>query len=381
MILSFLHHKSTKKNSFKGIIINLAKTIFVKRKYILPLLLVLQIITLQILSFFPKFVEQYYSNGIYPLIAKFSRIAMGTIPFSVGDCVYFIVIFFVIRWFWLRRKTWRVYWKDNVLRILSFFSVFYFLFYSLWAINYYRLPLFKKMNIQLEYTDAELLVFTKKLIAKTNAVQNEIEKDNNKKIVFPYTQQQVFDMNLNGYKKLSARYPNFTYAIPSVKKSIISLPLTFMGFGGYLNPFTNEAQVNDLMPMYSFPATAYHEMAHQMGYASESECNFIGFLASIENENLYYQYSGYSSALRYCLSNWKIRDKKVLKELKKTINPGILKNYKESENFWRQYDTPIETGFRFFYDNYLKLNHQDDGMDSYNKFVDLMVNYYKTREL
>jgi hypothetical protein len=28
--------------------------------------------------------------------------------------------------------------------------------------------------------------------------------------------------------------------------------------------------------------TANHEMAHQMGYASESECNFIGFLASVK---------------------------------------------------------------------------------------------------
>jgi hypothetical protein len=47
--------------------------------------------------------------------------------------------------------------------------------------------------------------------------------------------------------------------------------------------------------MYSFPMTTNHEMAHQMG-ASETECNFIGFLASIKNDNLYIQYSGYSYA-------------------------------------------------------------------------------------
>jgi hypothetical protein len=72
-----------------------------------------------------------------------------------------------------------------------------------------------------------------------------------------------------------------------------------MGFGGYLNPFT-EAQVNYLGPMYSFPMTA-HEMAHQMGYASESECNFIGFLASVKNDNLHpiFRLHGF-----YCLSNW-----------------------------------------------------------------------------
>ena len=154
--------------------------------------------------------------------------------------------------------------------------MFYFLFHFLWAMNYYRQPLFEKMNIKREYSDADLLAFTKKLIAKTNAIQSQITKNDNLKVVFPYSQEQVFQMNLNGYKNFQ-RISFFTYTNLSIKKSLFSLPLTYMGFGGYLNPFTNEAQVNYLGPMYSFPMTTNHEMAHQMGYASESECNFIGF--------------------------------------------------------------------------------------------------------
>ena len=154
-----------------------------------------------------------------------------------------------------------------------------------------------------------------------------------------------------------------------------------MGFGGYLNPFTNEAQVNYLMPKYNLPTTSCHEMAHQMGYASESECNFIGFLASVHNDDLYFKYSGYSFALRYCLNNWYIRNEKIYQELLKTVHPGILKNYKESEQFWMQYQTPIEKGFHTFYDHYLKINQQEEGINSYSKFVDLMVNYYKNKPL
>jgi hypothetical protein len=33
--------------------------------------------------------------------------------------------------------------------------------------------------------------------------------------------------------------------------------------------------------------TANHEMAHQMGFANESECNFIGFLASVKKQFVY----------------------------------------------------------------------------------------------
>ncbi|MFV8340779.1 DUF3810 domain-containing protein [Flavobacterium sp. XS2P39] len=348
-----------------------------KPKYFLSFFLFIQIVFLQIIPFYPEYVEQFYSNGLYPIIAKFLRIIFGTIPFSVGDFIYFIVITLVLIWFWNKRKSWKLEWKNNILAVLSFVSIFYFLFHILWAFNYHRQPLFEKMALRREYSDADLLTFTKKLIAKTNAVQSQITKNDSLKVVFPYSQEQVFEMNLNGYKNLSNQYSYFTYNHLSTKKSILSLPLVYMGFGGYLNPFTNEAQVNYLGPMYSFPMTTNHEMAHQMGYASESECNFIGFLASVKNPNLYFQYSGYSMALHYCLGNWQVRDEKTFKQLLKTIHPGILKNYKESEDFWKQYQTPIETGFHAFYDNFLKLNQQKDGMEGYSKFVNLMVNYYK----
>jgi hypothetical protein len=353
----------------------------VKKSYILPIFLLIQIIILKIIRFFPQCVERFYSNGFYIYLSKFSRIVLGKIPFSIGDCLYFILILLLIKWFWAKRKTWKEEWKKNLLTVLSVLSVFYFLFHILWAFNYYREPLFEKMSIERDYTDADLLAFTKKLIVKTNAIQSQITKNDSLKVVFPYSQNQVFEMNQNGYKNLSREYDFFTYSNLSVKKSLFSLPLTYMGFGGYLNPFTNEAQVNYLGPMYSFPMTTNHEMAHQMGYASESECNFIGFLSSIKNDNLYFQYSGYSMALRYCLGNWQVRNEKILEQLLKTVHPGILKNYKESEDFWEQYQTPIETGFHAFYDNFLKMNQQKDGMDSYSKFVNLMVNYYKIRPL
>ncbi|WP_269223467.1 DUF3810 domain-containing protein [Flavobacterium sp. IMCC34518] len=350
-----------------------------KRRYILSIFLLIQIIILKIIRFFPESVERFYSNGFYVYLSKFSRIVLGKIPFSIGDCIYFILILFALKWFWTKRKSWKFDWKNNLLTILSVLSVFYFFFHILWALNYYREPLFEKMTIEREYTDADLLTFTKKLIAKTNAIQSQITKNDSLKVVFPYSQNQVLEMNQNGYQNLSREYDFFTYSHLSIKKSLFSLPLTYMGFGGYLNPFTNEAQVNYLGPMYSFPMTTNHEMAHQMGYASESECNFIGFLSSIKNDNLYFQYSGYCMALRYCLGNWQVRNEETLKRLLKTVHPGILKNYKESEDFWEQYQTPIETGFHAFYDRFLKINQQKDGMDSYSKFVNLMVNYYKVR--
>ena len=349
-----------------------------KRKYILILFLLFQIIFLKIIAFFPNVVEQFYSNGLYVWISKISRTALGTIPFSVGDILYGIGIVYLLLSLWNIRKT---NWKDQLLKITSTISVGYFLFHFLWALNYYRVPLFEKMNIQREYTKDDLLVFTEKLILKTNAVQFEITKNKNLKVTNRYSQDSIFKMTQLGYDNLAKQYPFFKYQNRSIKKSLFSLPLTYMGFGGYLNPFTNESQVNYKLPMYGFPNVVCHEMAHQLGFASESECNFIGFLACIKNEDLYFQYSAYSNALRYCMANIGMKDETKFKILKAKINPGIIANYKDSDVFWEQYDTFIDKGFHAFYDQFLKFNQQEDGMESYSKYVDLLINYYTNKQL
>ena len=351
------------------------------RKYILPLFLVFQIIFIKILAFFPEAVERFYSNGLYAFTSKAERFLLGWIPFSFGDILYGILIVYLLISIWKARKTWRSQWKNNLLKVLSGFSVFYFVFHFLWALNYYRMPLFEKMNIKREYSDADLYAFTEKLIAKTNEVQFAITHNKNQKVSNPYTQDSIFKMTQNGYDNLTKEYPFFKYEIPSRKKSLFSLPLTYMGFGGYLNPFTNESQVNDKLPMYGFPNVICHEMAHQIGYASESECNFIGFMTCIKNDDLYFQCSAYTVALRYCLENVIMKDEAKFKSYKSTINLGVIENFKESELFWEKYDTFIDKGFHAFYDQYLKANQQQDGLESYSKFVDLLINYYKEKPL
>jgi len=352
-----------------------------QKKYYLPLGLLIQIVLVQLISFFPEFIESFYSNGLYTSISNFSRIIFGFIPFSIGDFGYLFAIVFLIIGYIKNRKIIKLSWKDRSLKILSYFSVFYFFFNILWGLNYYRVPLFEKLKIEKEYSNEDLLKFTKLLIAKTNSIHSQITQNDSLKVFFPYSQEQVCEMNLNGYQSLSKQIPSLNYKHPSIKKSLFSLPLSYMGFSGYLNPFTNEAQVNDKIPMYNFPTTLTHEMAHQLGYASESEANFIGFLASINNENLYFQYSGYNHALHYCLSNWKFNDEVQFKKLLKTVHSGIIKNYKESEDFWNKYESFVETGFHVFYDRFLKMNQQKDGIDGYSRFVDLLVNYYKNKDL
>jgi 5-methylthioribose kinase len=101
-------------------------------------------------------VERYY-NGLYPFIIFF-RTIFGIIPFSVGDLIYFIFLIFFIKNGVGLKKNLKQDWKNNALHILSFASIFYFVFHLLWAMNYQ--PLLKKWKSK-DYSDEELLHFTK----------------------------------------------------------------------------------------------------------------------------------------------------------------------------------------------------------------------------
>jgi len=353
----------------------------INKKLGLVIFLGIQILIISILKKYPEFVEQFYSNGIYVFLSKLMRYVFGWVPFSVGDLLYTLVCIYIIRWLYLNSK--RIF-KDTLnwlLDIAATLSLAYFAFHILWAFNYYRQPLYKSLNLEAEYTTEQLVSFTEKLIIKSNTIHITLATNDSLKVELPFTKSEIFDKVKDGYQSLSKEYPHLDYQPKSIKKSIYSIPLTYMGFSGYLNPFTNEAQVDGLIPTYKFPTTSCHEAAHQLGYAAENEANFIGSLAAMHNDDVYFKYSGYTFALRYCLVELFKRDPENYKVILPTINKGIIKNYQEVQDFWKAYENPLEPIFEKTFDNFLKANNQAAGMKSYSYVVALLVNYYDNREL
>ncbi|MEZ4793248.1 MAG: DUF3810 domain-containing protein [Gelidibacter sp.] len=350
-------------------------------KSVIALSLILQIVLIKILSRFPEFVERFYTYGLYQLISKLMRYVFGWIPFSVGDVLYTIAGIYIIRWLAINRK--RIF-KDTkkwALDVLCAISIGYFAFHVLWAFNYYRLPLHRSLNIEKDYSTEQLVRITKQLIVKSNKIHHQITLDDSVKVEMPYTKRELIAMAPKGYDELAKEFPNLEHHPASLKRSIYSLPLTYMGFSGYLNPFTNEAQIDGLIPTYKYPTTCSHEMAHQLGYAAENEANFIGSMAAMHHKDIYFQYSGYTFALAYCLGDLYVRDPEAHKVLFKDIHIGILKNYEESRLFWESYQNPSEVFFKNTYSGFLKANNQPGGIDSYSYVVALLVNYYEKKPM
>jgi len=343
---------------------------------ILSIAFPIQILMIKWLGKHPEWITTYYSNGLYPYLSKLERWLFGWIPFSIGDVLYTMLALSIIYFLYKKIKNKIFFSKRTAFQILGFLSLIYFSFNILWGLNYYRTPLYKTLNLDKKKVNKEqLLSFADKLILKTNQIQVEITKNDTIAVAIPYTFKTVFEKSKIGFRQIQKDFSGIDITNTSQKKSSYSFPQIYMGFTGYINPFTAEAQINYLIPKVNLPATTCHEMAHQMGYASETEANFIGFMAAKNNPDLYFQYSAYFMALRYTLNEIRHKYPKDFEVISKKLNRGIIKNQQEINNYYKQYKLPFSLHSRTMYDYYLKANNQDKGFYSYQYMVYLLVKY------
>jgi hypothetical protein len=354
-----------------------------KKTYkILTILLIMQWAFIQLLAQFPAVIETYYSTGLYVYISNFLRFILGWIPFSIGDILYVFACLYILKSIFDSIKKKKFHLKNTLFKVGGIFSVIYFLFNLNWGLNYYRTPLSETFNFKkTSYSNVELNELTLRFIQKVNSIQVAITENDTVIVENIVAKNELNRTAFLAYDTLQSKYSQFKYSNPTVKKSLFSLPLTYMGFSGYLSPLTNEAQVNYLIPKNNYPATTCHEIAHQVGYASEKEANFIGYLAAINSKNIYFNYSGYLMALRYCLAEVYRKNPEQFETFKNELNKGVLKDLKQQREFWESYQNWSEQYFKLFYDSFLKANKQDDGIKGYNQVVLLFINYYLTQEL
>ncbi|WP_304156085.1 DUF3810 domain-containing protein, partial [Mesonia mobilis] len=235
----------------------------------------------------------------------------------------------------------------------------------------------QSLDIDNEYSKEELVLLTEKLIEQSNKIHLEIVQNDTVKVDIPYSKEEIFDITVQGYDHIKKDFPELTYEGRSLKRSLFSWPLTYMGFNGYLNPLTGEAQVNNQIPKFKLPSTTSHEMGHQIGFAKENEANFMACLTTMNHPNPYFKYVGYTFALKYCLGEVNQTDPCEAQNIIGMLNLGIIKNYREVNKFWEEHENPLEPFFKIFYGGYLKANNQPQGIESYNYVVALLVNYFE----
>ena len=246
-----------------------------------------------------------------------------------------------------------------------------------WGADYYMDSFQERSGIYAQPVAAEdLLRVTVYFAQQTALAADTVDRDENG--VFAVPREEILADSPHAYDALEEQFPFLAFDDLGVKPIRLSRAMSMLDFTGVYCPYTGESNVNVDSPACMLPATAAHEMAHQRGYASEQECNFLGILASVTSGNDAYEYSGWLMGYIY-LGNalyrispdtyWAIR-----KALPETVEADLT----DDTAYWNQFrNTAAQKVSNKVYDGMLKAYGQEQGIQSYGTVVDMLVAYYK----
>lgn len=350
------------------------------KKLLLPstLLIIIILFTNQ-----PLWVEQYYTYGLYNnFIAPTLRLLFGWLPFSLGDVLYLLAILYLLKkvvQFFTKKKwqTLKQYWLQYITKATHFLLWFYILFLLLWGINYSRPGIAYQLNITPQKYSTQNIVT---LINYHDSVLKTLDtlQLNN---TAAYTFKACKALIAPSYNNLHTKYNFINNSNISFKKSMFGKAGNYLGFFGYLNPFTNEAQLNNHTPYFLKPFTTLHEVAHQNGYGSESEANLIGYMASMQSNSEPCKMAACFEVLLYAYAELGVRDTLLQKEYIKKASPIFITNYKTLRQYHLKYKSIIDTFTLWLYDAFLKTNKQASGTTSYSELISWLIahkNKYNT---
>lgn len=328
----------------------------------------------------PAFAE-WYSKTIYPFLVTTVGRIMGLFPFSVAElCLYLLILGFAVSGVILIARNIR--YGGGRSRTFSWFSKVILTLAILYTvgcgINYHRESFSEEEGIvTFSYSTEELKEVCIWLTEEVNAVSEEFSRDS-----LGLMELETPEENgaVEAMEKLAETYPSLEGYYPRPKKVSVSEILSYQGVSGVYSPFTVEANYNGDMTAYNMPFTACHELSHLRGFMEEREANFIAFLACIGSERTDFRYSGYLSGWVYCMNALYRMDRTAWQEVRAELGAEAEPDLAANNEFWDSYEGRISETADRINDTYLKVNGQADGVQSYDRMVDLIVAYFGQRK-
>lgn len=325
----------------------------------------------------PNWVEAQYSTGIYPFIGRFLRSITGIFPFSVGDVLYafltivlIIIVFRFVRQL-IRKELNRQQLVKRLERVVLALCWVYIVFYGIWGLNYYRAGIASQLNLQVDsnYTKTELEALRCDLVADLSRLRRQISVDS----ALPMPKGDLLLQAQAAYQKAGKIYSFLAYHKPAVKKSLFGAWGKYAGYLGYFNPVTGEANLRWNVPDVTKPFTICHEMAHQLGYASEDQANFVSYLVCMASDDPYFQYAALLDIYSYLLSELMFKDVEGYflhgRQRLEEMDPLVLHDRKMIRQFFRGEENNVAPVISSIYNQYLLANDQLKGVNSYNDVV------------
>ncbi len=391
-----------------------------QRVYLLVLLLDLLALAANQLAVRSSTFADAYSHYMYRVLSLGIGSVMGLLPFSVVELLLYATILFVLFDFvkQLRRavrvsvacvhsarvsQDAQTHLLAAVARPLRRFLGHLFLILStllvlyvfLCGINYHRTSFSEEAGLSVTidahgtvYDEADLIALCDYLVTEINATEAQLaasaiqvegayigQTSETPKPSAAWlwhagrTGQRAMEKLGQRYHRLSGHYP---YPKPILNTWILSVQQTT----GVYSPFTVEANYNRDIAYYDIPFTICHELSHLRGYMQEEEANFIGLLATIGADDLYFNYSGYVSAWVYAGNALARIDSTAFTTLYARINARTRQDMLYNNAYWQQFEGKPAEAHEQLNDAYLKMQGQTSGVRSYGHVTDLMLEYF-----
>lgn len=335
---------------------------------------------LKLLALFPQFTERYYTGLLYPLISGFQRLLTGWLPFSLGDLLYAAAGAWIIARLYknaraiLRKTFTRATFLASVYRTIKIALWVYVCFNLFWGMNYNRMGIAHQLDISPEtYSRDELVGLTASLVEAVNTTRRSIPDT----VIVFNDRNTLYQQAVDAYESAARMYPFMHYPVASVKGSLYSYFNSYMGVFGYYNPFSGEAQVNTKVPGFLMPFTVCHEIGHQLGYATEDEANFAGYLAAVASGNHRFRYSAYFEMYSYANRQLYLLDSAMAINNSKRLDSLVKLDIRSYKAFLARHKNPVEPYITAFYDQFLQANNQPKGMNTYDDVIGWLLAYRK----
>lgn len=372
-------------------------------------------VMLNLLAWFSPAFCNFYVEKIFPVWGKTYGRFTGLFPVSVGEFMIegFLIMLLIAALLGItaviflcigkicKRFGFIFGIKDRTIRITGFICKKYYkgMAYLLTAVFFiltlncfilYHAPSFSNKYMEEdkeEYSIEELAEVRDFVVKRVNSYAKMMDRDENGLLVY---EKNMEDEAVYAMKVLGKKYARLDgeYSLP--KKIRHSDFLSQQYIKGYYFPFSLEANYNDVMYISSKPATMCHELAHTKGFMFEDDANFIAFLACINSDDIFFQYSGYLSVLPYLDNDFKESldgdmecynsHVKISAQVKK--DRAFL-----TEDAWTEVEkkavfktADVTKATDKFLDTTLLMNGVKEGTASYREVVGLLMRMYETEE-
>jgi len=319
-----------------------------------------------------RYVDLYYSTGIYPFIAKLISGLSSLVPFSIWDLFWVMTIMLLVAGLILAifRK---MKWKTYGLRVLQSTALLYVFFYVVWGFNYFRPKIETRVSWEKPKPDeAVFRSILDSIISHTNSSYVSVSTSD-----YPTIDRLVEESYRKNSKELGIDYPNGS-RLP--KTMMFSSFFAKSGVSGYFGPFFNEIHLNYYLLPMEYPFVLAHEKAHQFGITNEAEANLAAFVVCMTSGDHRLQYSGYVNLLVYFLSD--ASQMKDVKDFIRKIDKPVILDLRFQRRHWQGLRNETLDKVQTAANNaYLKTNNIEEGVKNYNQVVALVISYYHNTNL